>query len=239
MAPVLIITNGVGFHAVTAVGMGTRDDRPLELEKGWSNRASRLEAIYVHDDRIGPYVRANLEVKGGQHGRLFLRMKPNLTDSEQWWSLTHLLFPVHAKVRVTFGELQNVARNSVAASVEGYREELVRRGVEEAKQGPIEYETWIERSETYLRRLLRKDVDVGVVENLAKKVSFSRYVGIIRIQAPFLDPVEVLVDTTSTERNIYAIAVLAETNKKPATKVAAGFIASYMDCSDRLIMPAA
>lgn len=237
IAPVLVITNGAGYHAVTAVGMGMRDDRPLELERGIiGNRASHLEAIYVHDDRIGPYVRADLAVRGGRHGRLFLSMPASKTHGEQWWSLTHLLFPIHAKVRITFGELTNAARTLVAAQLGGLREELLNRGVE-VKDGPIEYETWIERAESYLRLLLRPDVEPSVLETLSTKVAFSRYVGVIRVVAPFIDPIHVLIDTTSTERNSHVIAVLAEAVTKPATKVAAQFIASYLDCSSRLFLP--
>jgi hypothetical protein len=237
VAPILIIANGRDFHAVTAVGMGIREDHEIEVDGGIGDRSARLEAIYVHDDRLGPYVRGDLEVLGVPEGRLFLRMKPEKLQKEQRWSLTHLLFPMHAKVRVTFGELRNAARRWVATRVESYRQELEGRGVEEAKHGPIEFETWIERAHSYHRWLLRPEVASDVSERLAKEISFSRYVGVIRVEAPFIDPIQVLIDTTSTERNIFAIAVLAEATTKPATKHAANYIAQFLDCSERLLLP--
>jgi hypothetical protein len=236
VAPILIVTNGVDFHAVTAVGMGLREDRNVDVEFGIGDAASRLEAIYVHDDRIGPYLRADLEPRGG---RLFLALKffPDKKLQPQWWSLTHLLFPMHAKVRVTFGELRNAAVRWVATRIETYRKELEGRGVAEARQGPIEYETWIEPAPAYQREMLRNSVASDVSEGLVNEISFSRYVGVIRVTAPFIDPIQVLIDTTSTERNIFAIAVLAETATKPATRIAAEYLASYLDCSKRLFVP--
>src|SRR5207247_9453631 len=117
VAPILAIVNGTGErHAVAAVGMGLRD-KPSAGQAGVGDRASRLEALYIHDDRIGPYLRAEVEEIAS---RLWLRLKflPDRDLPEQWWMLTHVLFPMHATVRATFAELRYVAFDWVAACVE-------------------------------------------------------------------------------------------------------------------------
>lgn len=49
-------------HAVTALGYRLGDVRP-ELEIGLPTRSRRINRLYVHDDRLGPYARATLSIE--------------------------------------------------------------------------------------------------------------------------------------------------------------------------------
>jgi hypothetical protein len=195
-----------------------------------------LEALYLHDDRIGPYLRAEVEERASRPW-LHLKFMPDKGLPEQWWLVTHVLFPMHVKVRVDLGELREIGLAQVAARVEGYRRELAARGALDADQGPVLVETWIDRAHAHLGSLLRADVDPEVSERLLTEVSFSRYVGIIRIEAPFIDPLQVLIDTTSTERNVFAIAVVAESLHAAHTREVAEHVAARFQCTRRLIIP--
>ncbi len=234
VAPILIMVSKAGSrHAVAAVGMGIRQ-RPLEKEGNIGDRASLLEVAYLHDDRNGPYIRA--EIKDFET-RLWLRLQtfPDAEAKEEWWMLTHLLFPMHAKVRISFGELREISLDSVAAQVETYRR-LAAEKVAEAREGVVDVEMWIEMAHSYQRSLLDPMVDPEVANRLIHTTVLSRYVGVIRITAPFIDPIQVLIDTTGTERNIYAIAVVAESAKRVITRDLAAELAKRLKCF--LVAPA-
>ena len=56
-----------------------------------------------------------------------------------------------------------------------------------------------------------------VVERLSEAVRFSRYIGVIRFEAPMLDPFDIILDTTSTERNLNCLAVVQLGKSNPYT----------------------
>jgi hypothetical protein len=235
VAPILAIVNPSGQrHAVAAVGMGLRDG-PLNIQGNIGDRASQVEALYIHDDRIGPYLRADLKERAS---RLWLHLQflPDKKLPEQWWMLTHVLFPMHVKVRASFGELRAIAFDWVAVRIEACRRALAAKGVSEAKKGVVTVETWIRRAHKHQEWLLRNHINPAAPERLMNHVSFSRYVGVIRVLAPFIDPIQVLIDTTSTERNIFALAVVAESAKKKLTPEIAQHIADRFQCRDRLVL---
>jgi hypothetical protein len=228
VAPILIMVDKAGSrHAVAAVGMGLRE-RPLENVGNIGDRASLLEVIYLHDDRNGPYMRAELKELGSRLW-LWLHSFPDADAKDEWWMLTHLLFPMHAKVRISFGELREISLDSVAATVETFRR-FAATSIPEAKQGVIDVEMWIEMAHSYQRSLLQPLVDSGVANRLIYETVLSRYVGVIRVVAPFIDPIQVLIDTTGTQRNIYSIAVVAEATKKLVTMELATDLAKRLKC---------
>ncbi|MCU1303459.1 MAG: hypothetical protein JWQ87_3743 [Candidatus Sulfotelmatobacter sp.] len=64
------------------------------------------------------------------------------------------------------------------------------------------------RSSVYIESLLREVGKSAIVEQLCHSVNLSRYIGVIRVEAPGLDAIDILLDTTSTERNLNCLAVL-------------------------------
>jgi hypothetical protein len=71
-------------------------------------------------------------------------------------------------------------------------------------------------------RMVRRDfttaIDVGLVgalrlpdaalERLCDNIPLSRYVGVVRLTAEDIGSIDVLLDTTSTERNLQCLAVI-------------------------------
>ena len=258
IAPVLVITDGRQWHAVAVTGMGTREKEVPDRE-GVRDGAACLEALYLHDDRVGPYLKAdiqsmevlparttfpNVTIKqpplvlaiqfDQRQGTAAQRWLIDETDLEdQRWLLSHILFPMHPKVRITFGELREIAIQWLAAEIDVYREEVAGTAQTKASSSIFDFETWIAKSSAYQEGLLLRQEqapDMGVVTSLAENVSLPRYVGVIRFEAEDFDRMDFLVDTTTTERNLHAIALVVHAATKDFTMGLADYLSRHFEC---------
>jgi hypothetical protein len=252
VAPVLVLTNGPDWHAVAVTGMGVRD-KPISVVEEVGDLASRLEKLYLHDDRIGPYLRA--EIKEVGISDVLSRFQMEVSEpalvlevefrkgagfSKESWLLTHILFPMHVKVRITFSELRQLAMHFVAAEIKAYRNTLGQKALSsaEASRPAMELEAWISRSPVYQESLMAsrpRATDPLVATALANDVSLPRYVGIVRFEADYYDRMDLLIDTTSTDRNVHALALLVHERRKVYTSGLAKHLARHFRC--RLFMP--
>jgi hypothetical protein len=88
-------------HAVAVTGYSLGHAKPAPYgETGFLLRASRIDEIYAHDDRIGPFARMPF-VKG--HSALIV----NWTDAEgnvvqEEWQPYFMLIPLYHKIRIPF-----------------------------------------------------------------------------------------------------------------------------------------
>lgn len=73
--------------------------------------SSEISALYVHDDRIGPYLRTDV-FKNDK--RRFNVSYPASNSPETWWA-SYLLLPVHPKIRLSFATLRKVSRKFAVA----------------------------------------------------------------------------------------------------------------------------
>ena len=209
MAPIVIMQHekdSASFHAVAAVGMRLLSIPEAFSTPGIEDASGTLEAIYVHDDRTGPYLRANLARR--QDGLLKLdllrRRKPERRDP--WW-VTHILVPSHPKIRLSFPFLRNRALE-LSGWVHQACELLFEGHVRTAE--PVRFETWVTRAHHYIEQLYFDDglANSSSVRSLVEDIAFPRYVGVIRLATRKLGIIDVLVDTTSTSRNPHYVAVL-------------------------------
>jgi hypothetical protein len=77
-------------------------------------------------------------------------------------------------------------------------------------RGPIQIQTRITRGYRYVEELLM-DTPTALVERLRRffdQVALSRYVGVTNMNVPEIGSIDVLVDTTGTERNANCLAVI-------------------------------
>jgi hypothetical protein len=199
-APVLILqseTDQRTWHAVTAVGY--RSSATPALEPGDAYPLSRdMRALYVHDDRIGPYQRVNpLPIDGS------LGLKAAYGASTDQWAVRSVLVPLHAKIRVSVSGLVEIA----IETLDRIRTAI---GPEAADRLAVAFEAWISRPVRYLQGLLSEGKDAGarVARSLIEQVSMPRYLGIVRISGPMLGTVDVLIDTTSTMKNLNVLAIV-------------------------------
>ena len=224
ISPVLLIERDKeSHHAVATVGMKVRRRRRTSIDHVIDDRTGDLAAVYIHDDRYGPYLRAQIAKRRGH-----LLLKIPLRDSEppKTWYLTHILIPMHVKVRMSFAEIRKVGIE-ITKDVHAYRESVL-----QAESSLTSWDSWITRSHRYLEELIAGEhrVPERLVERLARTVPLSRYLGVVRVQADDLDPMHFLLDTTTTQRNLNCLAVVQLANSRPNTREMAELLALRYDC---------
>lgn len=232
MAPILILARGPYRHAVTVAGIRTlnRYD-PALCSKDCYEESKNLTALYLHDDRVGPYVRADVVDADPQQLTLRINWTTDAGREAQDWRVTHILIPVHSKIRLSFANLRRVAMTIVLKNV------LARRDTErdlrrlDVRDPNVRLRAWIARSDHY-GRSFHGDSDDALprLERLWQTVPMSRYVAVVRVQAEFTDDIDLLLDTTSTLRNAHALAVLCVRNGRPATMAFAKHLATVFRC---------
>lgn len=247
IAPILILERSPDDrllrHAVTVAGMRLRSPRTASRVANFTDDvAGDLIALYVHDDRRGAYLRADVKPDAGDQQsskkKLTLTLGPQEGGSyadEKWnsedWNVVIVLIPIHAKIRLTFSDLRRLAVESIIPRLHAYRDgALLDIGEQSAA---ISFETWIERAYRYVEDLFLSPprAKPAMVTELCQEVSLSRYLGVVRIQAEYCDPIDVLVDTTSTYRNGRCLAVIVLNDEKKHTMSLARFLHKHYKCS--------
>jgi hypothetical protein len=227
ISPVLILQDQTGKvgHAVAVAGMAVNKSYgPLDIESSTQDESSKLIALYVHDDRHGPYVKT---AKLRRNKEFLLRF--NLEDQQgneisETWRLSHILIPMHTKVRLSFGELKS-ASIELADYVQAFRLAILKSGM-----SPLFRSSLILRSYEYVESLLKSAANL-VVPELCDSVAFPRYIGVIRLEADDLDPIDILLDTTGTGRNLNYIAIVSSGHSRQNTRQIAEYIASETNCT--------
>lgn len=230
-APVLIISSDVPdtagqSHAVTVTGMEINSAK-LPGNKKWRDGSEFLSAVFVHDDRLGPYLRAPI---GDDSKTIELSFeKPKY----QKWKLTHLLIPMHAKIRLSFTDLQ-----SIASKIIGHLEEALRVLAEKSGQQPsdsvFELQIRILQAHKYHESLFLGSPKLSLedIEKFNQVVTLSKYVGLVRINHPAIGELDVVVDTTSPLKNLHCLVVVARKipDDYPHTSLLAEYLAEKYDC---------
>lgn len=235
-APILLLRHDSDqYHAVTVAGMKVAknpDQTALDSTGVKGHRiydhASKLIGLYIHDDRLGPYISAELICK---EGKAALKWMAN--GGEEIWTLTQLLIPMHGKIRLSFSGLRQVA---IKACVEvSFLCQLAKKdGIEGLDNVPITFSSRILRAHEYSDELLFEN-HVSTPEDFRKylaSVPQSRYLGIIEIKAGFMDPIDILVDTTSTRRNAHCLGIVALSQRLSFTHIVRNRLATWC-CKDR------
>lgn len=196
-------------HAVTVAGIKLSESfNPMPVE-GVDEQASQLLGTYIHDDRWGPYVTTTFENSNGQ-GLLRIGRAERPEEQEEWF-VTHILIPMHPKIRLSFIGLREAALE-VVKMIQWY---FIKRL--NLPKPALTFDTAILRGYKYAEDLLFGE-DGFAAEEIARftrKVAMPRYVGVIRIQNPLVGKVEVLIDTTGTPRNLHCSSVVC---RKPGAR---------------------
>lgn len=237
--PVLIIQDANDKdrnHAVTVVGMKLLADQPKASGSKYDRASDRLEAVYIHDDRFGPYLYARLVNHGNTLAIDIRRTKAApvapgtraaLDEFERWW-VKQILVPTHAKIRLSFHDLSLFAIETTKAAIAAW--ETLASADENTR--PF-FEVWTTRSFTYLEQLVLGQVDFapGLAQRIQGEVALARYLGVIRITLPDVGTMDLLVDTTSTHRNpAFLACVCSKTSNKKLEKVAVG-LGGLFECN--------
>jgi hypothetical protein len=220
IAPILVIQRPktLSRHAITAAGIKLRRNHADPKEGTVLDDLSKdLMGLYIHDDRVGPYVRTRLEeheVKlsddAGNAKVPFVVIERRDRDEEEWL-LTHLLMPVHGKIRTSVVQLVQFS----AAFGTFAHAALSALG---AKRAPVSISTRIARGHIYIEGFLTDSFGESNERRTRffTSIRMSRYVGVTRMEVPTIGVYDVLVDTTGTARNAHCLGIIcrSESNDK-------------------------
>jgi hypothetical protein len=237
-APVLILEKGPStnrqYHAVVVPGIEVRavhEQSSITDQAGFvDDQAGDLLAVYVHDDRHGPYLRAKLIENGGQLEIEFPRIRDVQEDTERW-RVTHLLIPMHSKIRLTFGTLRKLAL-SIVYCVSGFFRSVIKLTAGDIEPS-IVFETLIYRANKYIESLFlgENTIEPENLQRFFRDVTLARYVGIVRVSASYIGCFDILVDTTSTPRNPHFLAVVARGPRTEHTaRIAEQILSKECEC---------
>jgi hypothetical protein len=202
--PVLVIGNTRTpdeLHAVTVVGAELGATAKTFAAEGLREAADRVSALYIHDDRIGPYVRAlaKRSRKTDQPMSLIIDRGP---EGDEPWQVESMIVPMHPKIRLSFATLHDTIAASVVAHLEGR--------IPATSKDPIVLDTWMVLAQSYMRDLLTGQVRMPPAElwGLLSAVSLPRYAGVVSLTSREFGRLDLLVDTTSTARQVNFLAAL-------------------------------
>lgn len=245
-APVLILESPAGRHAVAVVGMKVSVQHvATPVVDKIDDTANDLLGLYIHDDRLGPYLRADLANKDVDrmnpltHKRepktvlelvIPRRMVGGAQAGKESWTLTHILIPMHAKIRLSFSGLRHVASRVANAALRYV--ETFQIPESEIPDPTVTLSTWIIRAHKYVERLfLKKDAaNADLIGKICTTISLARYVGIVRLSAPYFDPIDIVVDTTSTTRNVHCLGIVVTNNTNDHTEYMGRYLSIVFDC---------
>lgn len=109
-------------HAVTVTGMKMakeHDLAPPAEHLDTDELASDLKAVYVHDDRHGPYLYAELVKQGGKP-TLKIGFGEGKSEKLEEWTLKHVIMPMHGKIRLSITDLIRISQH-IAWTAQGIR----------------------------------------------------------------------------------------------------------------------
>ena len=218
------------YHAITVVGLKLSPSQvPEQMAHGVATPAGGVLSFYVHDDRRGPYLRADVLQRVDELGLdVHFRADESAPEELDQWTLSHILIPMHAKVRLSFTALRDLALDSLIPVIQAHR----KAHLGDPDPSAASFDNRICLSQEYIEDLLfdRRDaVTDAQLDLLRLTIPYSRYVGVIQFSAPPVQPIDVVLDTTSTLRNLVCLAVVPSGTSQ-ATISVAECLAKHLEC---------
>jgi hypothetical protein len=234
-APVLLLEEVAAkprWHAVAVAGMKVRSNHRQRLISDLiDDEAGDLVSLYINDDRSSPYFRVDLPTRGKRATLAFrfLDEHDNLEEFEKW-KMTHILIPMHGKIRLSFAALRELAIEIVNVIV-GYSG-FYSLTVNTVDVGPLKLRTWIRRAPAYVHNLFYGRQKVGARQRDAfnRKLILSRYVGVVRLTCDRTGILDVLFDTTSTKKNPHCLGIVARIPDEYFAAALAKFLSVEFKC---------
>lgn len=196
-------TGGVEGHAVCALGAKIGEIEPqADPSLNYRDGATALKAIYVHDDRIGPYAIARLLSLTDQHGRVRtgfdLKWAGARPTDEGRYLLHSIVVPVPNKVRLS------VARLRIVGQLVGQALGTAFPDFNRTTTVRCRYA----RAVDYVRELFSATVSDRGLERLTSGTAMSRYIGVVEVTALDSTLADVILDCTEAVEHPSIIAVV-------------------------------
>ena len=186
-------------HAVCGVGLRLGAVQPAtDTNIRYRDGATAVEAIYVHDDRLGPYASACLKsttVRSSVVTSLELQWPDGRPAEES--RLLAMVIPVPLKLRLSAVRLRGLAHGiaqAVAASIP-------------ALDG-LEVRTRFSKGTTYRASAYDFDLSLEGLREFTHETVLSRYIGVIALVTDSGPVADVILDATETDPNPAVLAVV-------------------------------
>ena len=226
------------WHAVTVAGMKLRDSHETCLVNendtaSGDDDSGDLKALYVQDDRVGPYLRAEV-FRSGEQFWVSLNVEGHAPDGAiQQWIVHHVVLPLHSKIRISFNDLRNMSSKWIIPAIQRVLASGVGTGAYDRLR-PIRFRFWMERGHRYVQRVLSERL-LSPEEALRFRAvcMLPRYIAVIRFFSPSFGQLDVLVDTTTPKPNYLWIGLLARREDSDQGKfrhLIAGHVAARCRC---------
>jgi hypothetical protein len=194
---------GAAGHAVCAVGSKIGDvDPQSDPKRTYRDGSSALKSVYIHDDRLGSYVIAQLQphtVQGRNAPQTALRIKwPGTEVEEEQVRLHGIVVPVPNKIRLSVIRVRMMA-HIVGQAMGDALPDLARTTTMRSRYC---------KATDYQRELFTTRISPTGLERLTTKTAFSRYIAIVEISAFNAPMADVLLDCTEAVEHPSVIALV-------------------------------
>ena len=214
-------------HAVCVVGY--REDPSIDGQmivgeasdaEPVAMRNLNFSKIYIHDDRLGPYARAEFKAieLDGCDDQLTIHIDWPNQDTEVS-KIKLAAIPLYPKLRTTAGELFETATPMLPLMNE----------IARAAGTDLGLEMFFSRSGEYQSSLYSRDIEPKRLISFQRSIALSRYIGVHRWYLDEEAALDFLWDTTDTLRqtryseNLLGIVSLSRSTRTEADKLAKSF----------------
>lgn len=193
--PVVLALRGGGIgHAVTAAGFQISTSEHPRLQTSVPVQSAKLDKLYVHDDRIGPYARAHIQPFAHPEIGEGLSFSIEFDGKEEVWIVDTAIAPVYPKLRLKASSLIELA---------GAENPLVETLVGDPKKTPaLRVDFRYQRAGDYLTQLAGRVSDPIVASQFVQEVVLPRWCGVVRWYLGEQELVEFIYDTTDVLRDV-------------------------------------
>lgn len=190
-------------HAVTLVGCKEDDSIIRYRESGWSSfslNSRGLSRLYIHDDRLGPYARAEWEFcKDGFIRLKFLPGEAGYEDFCQEALVEAAMVPLYPKIRLSAQDLVGFAGELLP---------MFREIVGSASRGQLNIDLRFCLAGECLEFLYKSHIPSMRFAAFARQAVLSRYVGLITYFVEDKVVAYIICDSTDMHRGAPATAPL-------------------------------
>ena len=142
------------------------------------------------------------------------------TAKNDVWELTHVLIPIHPKIRLSLVDFKTLEVR-IESLIRDFADVFPLSEFEPLKHETLVFDTRLVRTSAYvstaIRELPESDARNEIIEELVSSLNKPRYVGRVRVHSRHFQPIDCLFDTTSTYRNIQCLGIVAATDRTGLT----------------------
>jgi len=180
--------------------------------------------LYIHDDRIGPYLRCKYAVPDNPGESLTLQIEYSGSSTPDEWELRYILVPMHPKIRLSFANIEQLS-SPIVTAILACQKRVEKLGFK-IEDGPIGFDVQVLRSHKYIEKLITESngIDAEHIERISQSVAPARYLAIVRVSGPSFSQFDLLIDSTATITNPHFLAGIPTEKAQSGMEMVGRFI---------------